>query len=142
MKNSLCAFLVLGLAVCCLQLAQAQDAAAVNGTWKSKGGEFKIWTVDGDLLQVEFSGSYEYDSPQGPMANTGEGSGAATLENGTARFKPDGAEEECEILLKFAAGKLIVTQTGVCGFGNKVTAAGTYERTSTTEPKFTNDEGD
>ncbi|MGI8435628.1 MAG: hypothetical protein ACR2NX_01805 [Chthoniobacterales bacterium] len=142
MKKSLGAFLLLGLMVFCFQKARGEDNGTVNGTWKSKHGEFKIWTVDGDLLQVEFSGSYEYDSPQGPMANTGEGSGAATLENGTARFKPDGAEEECEILLKFAGGKLIVTQTGVCGFGNKVTAAGTYERTSTTEPKFTSDEGD
>lgn len=142
MKNSLGAWLIVGITALLLRQTQAQDSAMVNGTWKSQRGEFKIWTVDGDLLQVEFSGTDEYDSPPGPMANTGEGSGAATLENGTARFKPDGAEDECEILLKFGGGKLIVTQTGVCGFGNKVTAAGTYERTSSDEPKFTNDEGD
>src|SRR4029453_18070744 len=55
-------------------------AAQVNGTWKTKGGEFKIWALGKQRLQVEFSGVYEYKTAQGPMANEGEGSGIAMIE--------------------------------------------------------------
>jgi len=114
-------------------------AAQVNGTWKMKGGEFKIWALGRQRLQVEFSGTYEYKTPQGPSANTGEGSGIAMIEGDTAIFKPEGAEEECRITLKFTRGKLVVTQTGICGFGLNVTAAGTYKKVSTKKPKFDSD---
>ena len=111
-------------------------AAQVNGTWKTKGAEFKIWALGKQRLQIEFSGVYEYKTPQGPTANEGEGSGVATIEGDTAIFKPEGAEEECQITLKFTGGKLVVTQTGICGFGHNVTAAGTYKRLSAKKPKF------
>jgi len=121
-----------------LRVSAQRDVTAtqVNGTWEMKGGEFKIWALGQQKLQVEFSGSYEYKSPAGPMANTGEGSGIARIEGETAVFKPDGAEDECKITLKFSHGKLIVTQTGVCGFGNNVTAEGTYRKVSAKKPKF------
>ena len=90
-------------------------------------------------LQVEFSGVYEYKTAQGQTANTGEGSGIATIEGDTAIFKPEGAEEECRITLKFTGGKLVVMQTGICGFGNNVTAAGTYKKVSGKKPKFESD---
>jgi hypothetical protein len=111
-------------------------AAQVNGTWQTKGGEFKIWALGHQRLQVEFSGVYEYKTPMGPTANTGEGSGIATIEGDTATFKPEGAEEECSITLKFTGNKLVVTQTGTCGFGHNVTAAGTYKKLSAKKPKF------
>ena len=111
-------------------------AAQVNGTWQSKYGEFKIWALGHQRLQVEFSGVYEYKTAQGPTANTGEGSGIATIEGDTAIFKPEGAEEECRITLKFTGGKLVVTQTGICGFGHNVTAAGSYRKVSAKKPKF------
>jgi len=114
-------------------------AAQVNGTWKTKYGEFKIWALGRQRLQVEFSGVYEYKTAQGPTANTGEGSGIATIEGDTAIFKPEGAEEECRITLKFTGGKLVVMQTGICGFGNNVTAAGTYKKVSGKKPKFESD---
>src|SRR6266566_4830587 len=87
-------------------------AAQVNGTWKTKGGEFKIWALSQKMLQVEFSGTYEYKSPEG------------------------------QITMKFANGKLVVTQTGTCGFGNNVTAEGTYKKISSRKPKFESGEGD
>ena len=105
-------------------------AAQVNGTWKIKGGEFKIWALGKQRLQVEFSGVYEYKTPQGPMANEGEGSGVATIEGDTAIFKPKGEEEECQITLKFTDSKLVVTQTGLCGFGHNASAEGTYKKNS------------
>ena len=76
---------------------------------------------------------------QGPTANTGKGSGIATIEGDTATFKPEGAEEECRITLKFTGDKLVVTQTGICGFGHNVTAAGTYKKISGKKPKFGSD---
>ena len=114
-------------------------AAQVNGTWKTQGGEFKIWARGKQRLQVEFSGVYEYKTPRGPMANEGEGSGVATIEGDTAIFKPEGADEECQITLKFTGGKLVVTQTGICGFGHNVSAEGTYKKVSSKKPKFGGD---
>jgi hypothetical protein len=114
-------------------------AAQVNGTWTSKYGEFKIWALGHQRLQIEFSDAYEYKTPQGPSANTGEGSGIATIEGDTAIFKPEGAEDECRITLRFTGGKLVVTQAGICGFGHKVTAAGTYKKVSAKKPKFESD---
>jgi hypothetical protein len=114
-------------------------AAQVNGTWKTKGGEFKIWALDKQRLQVEFSGVYEYKSPQCPMANEGEGSGIATVESETAIFKPKEAEEERQITLKFTGSKLVVTQTGICGFGHNVSVEGIYRKISSKKPKFESD---
>jgi len=111
-------------------------AAQVNGKWQLRNNEFKIWALGQQKLQIEFFGTYEYKSPGGPTANTGEGSGIARIEGDTVIFKPDGAEDECQITLKFAGEKLIVTQTGICGFGHNVTAAGTYKRVSAKKPKF------
>src|SRR6266849_3707091 len=114
-------------------------AAQVNGTWKMKGGEFKIWALGQQRLQIEFSGTYEYKSPQGPTANEGQGSGVARIEGDTAIFKPEGAEDECKIARTFMRGKLVVTQTGTCGFGNHVSAEGTYKKVSSNKPKFDTD---
>ena len=114
-------------------------AAQVNGTWKRTGGEFKIWARGKQRLEVEFSDVYEYKTPQGPTANEGEGSGVATIEGDTTIFKPEGAEEKCQITLKFTGSKLIVTQMGICGFGHNVSAEGTYKKVSSKKPKFGSD---
>ena len=111
-------------------------AAQVNGTWKTKIGEFKIWALGQQRLQIEFLGVYEYQSPQGPTANEGQGGGIARIEGDTAIFEPEGAEDECKITLKFTHGKLVVAQIGICVFGNNVTAAGTYKKVSSSKPKF------
>lgn len=103
-------------------------AAQVNGTWESKRGEFKIWALGKRRLQVEFSGTHGYNSPMGPMANTGEGRRIASIEADTAVFKPDGAEDECRITMRFTHDKLEVTQIGTCGFGSGVTAGRTYKK--------------
>ena len=114
-------------------------AVQVNGAWKTNGSKFKIWALGNQRLQVEFSGVYEYKTPKGAMANEGEGSGTATIDGDTAIFRPDGAEEECQITLKFSGSKLVVTQTGICGFGHYVSAEGTYNKVSSKEPKFESD---
>jgi hypothetical protein len=103
-------------------------ASQVNGTWENKRGTFKVRALGNQKLRVEFSGFHEYVSQAGPMVNTGGGEGIAFIERDTAIFKPDGAEEECRITMKFTGGKLFVTQEGVCGLGLNVTAAGTYRK--------------
>jgi hypothetical protein len=123
----------------CADSNKTVTAAQVNGTWKTKSGEFKIWALGQQRLQIEFSGVYEYKTPQGPSANEGEGSGIAKIDGDTAIFKPEGAEEERQITLKFTGGKLVVTQTGICGFGHNVSAAGTYKKVSARKPKFDSD---
>ncbi len=114
-------------------------ASQVNGTWRSKNNTFKVWAMGNQKLQVEFSGVYEYNSPSGATAHTGFGSGIAFIEGDTATFKPEGAEDGCQITMKFTRGKLVVTQEGICGFGHNVSAEGTYKKISTRKPKF--DEG-
>jgi hypothetical protein len=133
--------LLLSLLIVSLVVAQAAPpgdvtAAQVNGTWKLRNNEFKTWALGQQRLQIEFFGTFEQNSASGPTANTGEGSGIAHIEGDTAIFKPDGAEDECKITLKFTGGKLVVTQTGICGFGFNVTAEGTYKKVSSKKPKF------
>lgn len=113
-------------------------AAQVNGTWKYRGNIFNIWALGKQKLKVEFLGLYEYKTPDGPMANTGYGSGIAHIEGNTAIFKPEGAyiDEGCKVTMKFTRGKLVVDQEGQCGFGFNVSAFGTYRRVSTAKPKF------
>jgi hypothetical protein len=116
--------------------ARDVSAAQVNGTWEYRANTFKVWALGGQKLQIEFAGVHEYKSPAGPMANTGEGSGIATIEGDTAIFRPEGADEKCRIVLKFKDGKLIVKQDGDCGFGAGVAADGTYRKVSDRKPKF------
>jgi len=138
---------ILTLAVLCVSLAlvpanvpqqsQIVTAAQVNGTWQSKFGTFRILALGKQRLKVEFEGVYLYKLADGTdMANTGEGSGIAMIEGNEATFKPEDAEDECEIKMKFIKGKLEVKQEGICGFGHNVSAAGTYRRVNSRKPKF------
>src|SRR5215217_5368859 len=101
-----CIVFAVSIATAHVDSDKSVTAAEVNGTWKTKGAEFKIWAPGKQRLQVEFSGVYEYKTPRGPMANEGEGSGVATIKGDTAIFKPEGAEEECQITLKFTGSRL------------------------------------
>ena len=111
-------------------------AAQVNGTWRGKHGEFKIWALGKQRLRVEFSGIYQYKTPYGPMANIGDGAGIAVIEGDTAVFKPDEIDDECKITMIFAKDSLIVDQDGICGFGHNVSSAGRYRKISRLKPKF------
>jgi hypothetical protein len=132
---------LLALMTCCALLAASLlvprseagketivTAAQVNGTWKNKNGTFDIKALGKQRLQVAFSGIYRYNTPAGPSVNDGEASGIAFIEEDTAIFKPEEAEDDCVITMKFTKDKLTVTQEGICGFGFHVTAAGTYRK--------------
>lgn len=91
-------------------------AAQVNGTWRTKTGEFKVLALGRQKLRIQFSGTYEYRVNGEWTANTGTGAGIAFIVGDTATFRPEGAEEDCTITMRFAAGALDVTQEGGCGF--------------------------
>lgn len=111
-------------------------AAQVNGTWRYKSNTLKVWALGQQKLRVEFLGTYEYKTAGELMANTGSGSGVARIEGDTAIFRPEDADEECKIIMRFTEGKLIVEQEGECGFGHNVSATGTYRKISRGKPKF------
>ncbi|HRD64732.1 MAG TPA: hypothetical protein PKY50_01110 [Candidatus Competibacter sp.] len=131
---------VIGQVLIPITIAVAQQtivtANQVNGTWRNRNGEFKIWALGKQRLRIEFSGVYEYSSPYGPMANTGEGAGTAFIEGDIAVFKPNGVDDDCKIVLRFKKNILIVEQNGICGFGHNVSAAGRYPKVSGKKPKF------
>ena len=133
---------ILSAGVSCLALLLTTTVHAdvtakqVNGTWKYRENEFKIWALGQQKLQIEFLGVWEHQTSYGPTANTGEGSGIARIEGDIAIFKPDGAEDECKITLNFTHGKLVVIQNGICGFGFNVRADGSYRKISAKKPKF------
>ena len=66
---------------CCGVGRQHQECHRGSGEGypENRYSEFKIWALDQQHLQIEFSGVYKYKTPQGPSANEGEGSGIATL---------------------------------------------------------------
>lgn len=105
-------------------------AAQVNGKWVNKNGTFEVLALGKQRLQVSFSGTYKYNTPAGASVNEGEASGIAFIEGDTATFKPDDAEDDCVITMKFTKDKLDVTQEGMCPFGFRVTAAGIYRKVS------------
>jgi hypothetical protein len=114
-------------------------AAEATGTYRDAEGksEIRILALGQGKLKVQLALVYEYQSPEGPMANLGDASGEATIENDVAVFVPEGAGD-CKITMTFLpSGKLKVEQQGEeCGFGHNVRADGTFRKISSREPKF------
>lgn len=122
------------------QNSRVATAREVNGTYRdrSSGSEFRILALGNNRLRVEFDGVYRYKSPRGMTANFGTAAGEATIEGNVAEFVPKDTEG-CRITLKFLPGRLVVTQQGAdheCGFGQNVSADGTYAKRSGARPKF------
>src|SRR6266516_6017764 len=66
-------------------------AAEANGTYRDVEGksEIKILALGHGKLKVQLALVYEYKSAAGPMANLGDASGEATIENDIALFVPE-----------------------------------------------------
>jgi hypothetical protein len=127
-------FMLLGLIPASSQVV---TAAQVNGTWKDRTKVIKVWALGKRKLRLEFQGTYEYRSTSGWTANTGYGSGTADIEGIVAKFKPQEADDDCDITMTFKGGTLLVDQKGDCGFGLNVLASGTYRKMSSRKPEFT-----
>jgi len=128
--------------------------AEVTGTFRSyfKGkyrrsySEILIQALGRNKLRIQMELVYPYSLNGEEMAHTGAATGEAVISGDTAVFVPDysrEANQECKITLKFSKpGTLIVwTEHNLgCGFGFNVEADGTYRKTSSGKPKFTNDD--
>jgi len=134
--------LVLWIMLSGIALAQSPTvvtAARANGIYRSRNNEIRILALGHNQLRIQLDLIYEYKSSYGPMANTGQALGEATIENDVAIFHPP-ESPDCTITIKFLAGnKIKVTQdrdAGDCGFGNRVFADGTYAKVKAGKPKF------
>jgi hypothetical protein len=58
------------------------------------------------------------------------------IQGDSAIFKPDAADADCRIILKFKRHNLVVTQTNKCDFGKYANVDGTYKKVSTRKPVF------
>jgi hypothetical protein len=114
-------------------------AAEATGTYRDAEGnsEIRILALGHDKLKIQLALVYEYQSDAGPMANLGDASGEATIENDVAVFVPEKAGD-CKITMTFLPnGKLKVEQKGEeCGFGHNLRADGTFRKISNRKPKF------
>jgi hypothetical protein len=113
--------------------------AEATGTYRDakSSSEIRILALGHGKLKVQLALVYEFKSDAGPMANLGDASGEATIENDVAVFVPEGFDA-CKITMTFLPnGKLKVEQQGEeCGFGHNVYANGTFRKISSQKPKF------
>jgi hypothetical protein len=136
--------LLLALIACGATLSQTPrivTASQANGTYRYRQNEIKILALGHNKLRIQMDLTYEYKSPAGPTANTGEASGGATIENDTAVFYTSD-DRKCKITIKFLVGnkiKVSEENTMDCGFGMNVTSEGTYTKIKTGKPKFDED---
>src|SRR3979409_1170676 len=106
------------------QGARIITAAEANGTYRYRRNEIKILALGHNKLRIRMDLTYEYKTSSGPMANVGEASGEATIEDDTAVFHPPDTED-CTITIKFLRGnKIRVSEdhTINCGFGMNVSS--------------------
>jgi hypothetical protein len=81
-------------------------AAEANGTYRYRRNEIKILALGHNKLRIQMNLTYEYKTSSGPMANVGEASGEATIENDIAVFHPPDTQD-CTITIKFLRGNKI-----------------------------------
>ena len=81
-------------------------AAEANGTYRYRRNEIKILALGHNKLRIRMDLTYEYKTSSGPMANVGEASGEATIENDIAVFHPPDTQD-CTITIKFLRGNKI-----------------------------------
>ena len=123
------------------QTPRIVTAPQANGTYRYRRNEIKILALGHNKLRIQMDLTYEYKVPAGPMANTGEASGEATIENDAAVFYPSD-DHRCKITIKFLAGnkiKVSEENTMDCGFGLNVSSEGTYTKIKAGKPKFDED---
>lgn len=122
------------------------SAAEVNGTFRMafKGkfrdmsNSIKVLALGGGKIRVAMDLLFPYTLRNGEMmAHLGQLDGEAAITGDTAVYKTE--DGGCTITMKFEKpGTLKVTQEGTsaCGFGQNVTAGGTYRKVSSKKPKF------
>lgn len=151
-------FMLLFCALTCFMPGVAAQSSGVVlrykdvvGTYKDRltGSIFTVARAPGGMIRVEFHGVYPYRLADGTRsANFGTAEVTTKLAFDTATFTPNYAREftppaPCTIRLVFKPRRIIATQKGSpgeCGFGNNVSAEGTYRLTSRRVQRF-NEQG-
>ncbi|HTH50871.1 MAG TPA: hypothetical protein VL501_03000 [Pyrinomonadaceae bacterium] len=122
-------------------------ASEVNGTFEMKftgrfkgnSNEVRIYALGGGKLHVAMLLTFPYTMGNGElMANVGELNEVFEIHGDEASFISN--DNQCSLTIKFLRpGTIKVGQQGSdvdCGFGNRVSATGTYHKTSSKKPKF------
>lgn len=123
------------------QTPRIVTATQANGTYRYRQNQIKILALGHNKLRIQMDLAFEYKSPAGPTANTGEASGEAAIENDTAVFYPSD-DRKCKITIKFLAGnKIRVSEENTmdCGFGMNVSSEGMYTKIKAGKPRFDED---
>jgi len=102
----------------------------VTGTYKMKdrGAAGLV------LVQQTANGRIKFYVNATYRMNTGELSGEVPLTGSAANYVDK--ELDCTLFFNFMPGSLVLNQDGSCGMGLNVSAAGTYNRVSSTPPNF------
>jgi hypothetical protein len=113
-----------------------------SGKYKGSYSEIKILALGKGKIRVAFELTYPFVDGSGAMsANMGSSEGEAEISGDTAVYE-NSEYDQCTITIKFVKpGQIKVTQSGSdteCGFGNNVSADGTYKKVSGAKPKFEN----
>lgn len=113
-----------------------------TGKYKGSSSEIRVQSLRGGKIKFGLDLIYPYTMPNGDLiANIGELDGEAAITADTAVYKSD--DGACTITFKFVrAGVMKVSQDGSdadCGFGDRVTADGTYKKVSSKKPNFKRD---
>ena len=123
------------------------SASEVNGTFrmnfagkfKGSSNEIKILALGQGKLHIAMDLIYPYTLNNGELtANMGSLDGEASITGDTAIYESR-EYGNCKIIIKFVKrGTIKVTEESgsECGFGHRVTAGGTYLKTSSKKPKF------
>lgn len=106
-------------------------AAEANGTYRDGKSEIKILSIGRGKLKVEMNIVQPLDD--------GSASGEATIENDVVTFVPPDTEG-CKITMTFLDNGSLKVESDArpvdCGFGRKAPPDGTYKKTSSAKPKF------
>jgi hypothetical protein len=138
MKIALSFVCSLILCVTAFSQSKAVTAAQVNGIYRHRLNEIRIFALGHNKLRIQMDLAWQYTNDLGPGANTGTSHGEATIENDVATFRPEDTED-CTITIKFLKGnKIQVSEDHIlnCGWGFNVSSEGTYRKIRAGKPKF------
>lgn len=107
-------------------ISDTPAASSVTGTYKTLGGELRVQQLPSGRIKFQVFASYKM--------NTGEASGEVPLNGDTATYV--NREDDCGLVMKFAASMATVTQSGTCGMGLNVQAGGRYTLANKNPPKL------
>lgn len=104
----------------------ALGLTGVTGTYKQDGAELRVQETADGRIKFYLSASFKM--------NTGEVAGSALLKGSTAAYV--NREDDCSLVMKFAAPGVAITQSGGCGMGLNVNASGAYKQVNSRPPRF------